>query len=70
MKHNYELKPCPFCGGQVIAKTSTNILGEPWFIIACRNIDCSVKPSTPGSPHKDVTIASWNFRAKTRRPIK
>lgn len=57
----YELKPCPFCGGEAVIKS---VLGQ-LYISPNHKKRCVVKPNTwlNGSMPIQKQIKAWNRRA-------
>lgn len=55
---NEELKPCPFCGGEVVVDKPK---GMPVTFILCGK--CGACVSFRGKGIKPATIAAWNRRA-------
>lgn len=58
---NYELKPCPFCGGKAYIDTFGG-----WHIDAFHKKDCIVEPNTYLRTHENnikQQIKAWNRRA-------
>lgn len=59
-----KLKPCPFCGGEVIITDE-----EDFYMISCERCGCGVTfSSLDGEDEimeasKEETITSWNSRA-------
>ena len=57
-----DLKPCPFCGGEVFI----GIWEEPWnqkkYHITCFNEHCYIRPGTDYHRDKEVVIEEWNRR--------
>ena len=56
-----KLKPCPFCGGEVIMIKPCRGINEGGWEIHCFNESCH---SFEGSDSKDILIKAWNTRAK------
>jgi hypothetical protein len=58
-----ELRPCPFCGAEAIAKTdrmpSCSGMNEHYWV-KCSNADCAVSPKS--HPNLDAAITRWNIR--------
>lgn len=56
-----DLKPCPFCGGEV----KLNYVGGdsyiPYYFISCKECGCKQASSI----HKEAVINAWN----TRKPM-
>ena len=61
-----ELKPCPFCGGAAMVRSSIpGGLGNPriWYV-CCENAGCPVQPSQMSTRSSErEAIAAWNSRA-------
>lgn len=58
---NKELKPCPFCGGEV--KLQRNIYDDgDSFWIECSDIWCPVFTTTVGCGTAEEAIKIWNTR--------
>ena len=55
-----ELKPCPFCGGEVTLITTTDM----WNYISCKNENCGINPHTHVQSNKQAVIETWNKRAE------
>lgn len=59
-----KLKPCPFCGGEVVCEKHDESYGNEPFRIGCDNENCSAWPSVwRGSRYK--AIKAWNTRKET-----
>ena len=59
---NYELKPCPFCGGEAEIKKTTQCLTEAYSVV-CKDKGCrghAVKPLRD----KEAAIVAWNRRGE------
>lgn len=60
-----ELKPCPFCGGDVVVHESKD--SQPTYDIHCQTKDCYVSGNEWDCiwehPDKAVLIEMWNTRA-------
>lgn len=54
-----ELKPCPFCGGNVQKVKSSGRWG--WFV------SCECAAVGPSADDKGRAIAAWNTRAEERQ---
>ena len=59
---DYELKPCPYCGGDAELH-QTHHQGSAWFAW-CANDECPVKPMTNDYETCVEAIAVWNHRAE------
>lgn len=59
-----ELKPCPFCGGEVEIEIHEDIARRIKYGVECRNADCDVQPLTAWYADKDECVEAWNRRAK------
>ncbi len=57
----YELKPCPFCGGEAIVKT-VEVLMYPTYYVRCGSLKCRVMTSTVNCQTKNEAIKIWNRR--------
>jgi len=58
---NKELKPCPFCGGDVVL----NKFDDPWAVFKCVNkneIACFVGVSFNFVTSEEEAIKAWNRR--------
>ena len=58
-----ELKPCPFCGGQVtgLRRTDTNTSTvSSYYVTVCKNRRCQA--DGPWAPDVSGAIAKWNKR--------
>ena len=53
-----ELKPCPFCGSEIIEYDGTYVFGA-WYVRCCR---CGV--NLPPFHTKEEAIKAWNTRTK------
>ena len=65
-----ELKPCPFCGGEV--ELEKTIDRREWWGVVCRNaknIGGSCALSIRPSASKNVAIRRWNARPSEWQPI-
>lgn len=59
-----EIKPCPFCGGEVAPQQGKKILGIPGkYYLKCWSDDCEVNPGID-RPHdtEEAIITAWNKR--------
>ena len=54
-----ELKPCPFCGGEVYISGSDNVNGHPYWYVIC----CACGASVYGNEDKEKAAEAWNRRA-------
>lgn len=59
-----ELKPCPFCGGEVFIGTWESRGAPMMYHIACFNDHCTIQPGTDYHKDKAVVIEDWNRRAE------
>lgn len=57
-----ELKPCPFCGGDVKVDIANTLGGMKWFV-ECKNIRCDIMPCTSAWSSPQDAIEAWNERA-------
>jgi Lar family restriction alleviation protein len=53
-----ELKPCPFCGGEVKIKSDCKNYIHSFYWITCNECGTRQMPSI----HKEAVIESWNRR--------
>jgi len=61
-----ELKPCPFCGTNVlsVAKISSTGPVEEWpWVVSCESGNCAIGPITNDYATRDEAIAAWNTRS-------
>lgn len=56
-----ELKPCPFCGGEV-SVNETEIDGRILYDIRCENYPCPAGPETAFYGDRNKVIELWNTR--------
>lgn len=56
----YELKPCPFCGGETKIRTYSS-MGLIAFFVRCN--DCAAESTCYDT--KEEAVAAWNKRAET-----
>ena len=56
------LKPCPFCGGEAILKTTPHIPNGTDYTPTCINPSCAGRLSKKWI-NKETAIYSWNMRA-------
>lgn len=60
-----KLKPCPFCGGEAIAKKDADKNRYNWYVTCSyATWDCPCMPSTGYYDTKKHAIEAWNRRAK------
>lgn len=69
-----DLKPCPFCGGEAIAKlSSAKWVDEAYrgkiFVVGCKECSCTTSPYLALNiidrcEAKRQAIAAWNRRAE------
>ena len=60
-----ELKPCPFCGGEVKIEDISDEDG-PYFMIACSNKACGAAASFGDkSETEEGATEAWNTRASS-----
>jgi Lar family restriction alleviation protein len=57
---DYNLKPCPFCGGNKIELDNMSALFCSWI---CRCSGCNATITGGGNSTKESTIKAWNRRA-------
>lgn len=58
-----QLKPCPFCGGEVTIETEIQVRNfADGFFVSCRNGDCDVQPQTILMDTEEEAIEAWNRR--------
>ena len=62
MGSDIKLKPCPFCGGEVMLYTN-HYLGSMFHYVACYKCDATVE--TVHHKDKEFVIKTWN----TRKPM-
>ncbi len=55
-----KIKPCPFCGGEAVAKEHKNRFTE-WWIVSCPN--CHVSQTGNSYEFKFEAVDEWNKRA-------
>ena len=58
----YELKPCPFCGGEAKLR-GTNIGDMSFYVVYCANKNCQVSPSSKYRRMMSEAIEAWNRRS-------
>lgn len=58
---NYELKPCPFCGGEAKIKKTQHILADTYSVV-CKDKECRGRAIKP-LRDKEAAIVAWNRRA-------
>lgn len=58
---NKELKPCPFCGGEVRVWSI-----KKGFWVSCDNQTCLISPETPLCDEKEHAIEMWNTRKRRK----
>ena len=59
---NYDLKPCPFCGGTANLYTVIQPNGDKTYAVDCHNEGCDVSPSTSLFDTEYEAVAVWNRR--------
>lgn len=59
MPNTSELKPCPFCGGEV---TFHDMIGDLGTYIRCKNEDCILNEIQLFNVMEDEAIIMWNNR--------
>lgn len=59
----YELKPCPFCGGEAVI-TGGGI--DNFFRVSCENLECGMLVETEDKRVLEDVIREWNTRAAER----
>ena len=52
-----DMDPCPFCGA------TPEIVDQGWYLVACKNPKCHIKPYTTLKETKTDAINLWNKRA-------
>lgn len=59
LEHNVKLKPCPFCGGEVVVFEA----GEEYHV-SCTNDDCIATVAMKSFPSEEEAVTAWNKRTK------
>lgn len=57
-----QLKPCPFCGDYPELQEWVTEDGITFFIVACENEDCPIRPFTQKYIRKKPAFDAWNTR--------
>lgn len=61
------LKPCPFCGGQVEIEMHEDASRRCKYGIECKNYNCEIQPFTAWYAVKEDCIDAWNRRVDDGR---
>lgn len=60
---NKELKPCPFCGGEVKFENIGDVDGTNYYMICCKNEDCAASACFGDLSEKKASAKkAWNRR--------
>ena len=61
-----ELKPCPFCGGEVVLSSLEyhDKDNDTYYGVDCLNYECVACGNIPRFTRKEDAINAWNRRAE------
>lgn len=59
-----DMKPCPFCGAEPIAKEMITKDNTVRYAVLCINKACYIRPMTNLIAERDEAIKEWNWRKK------
>lgn len=65
-RYTSELKPCPFCGGNVLRLSRKDYEGSKWATIECENCHASIRNRDVvdfWDEARAMAVEAWNRRA-------
>jgi ssDNA-binding Zn-finger/Zn-ribbon topoisomerase 1 len=65
-----ELKPCPFCGGEAVARSWPSSDGETWYVGCDDDNDCPCESHACFGEDRAEALAAWNTRKGEEQAVK